>query len=101
MRSASGRASSASAWRSALTARIVGLVLSGGIRVVSAGIGTGLLLALWVMQALSGLLFGTRPHDPATFAGVASILLVVAMLACYVPARRAARVQPLETLRSE
>src|SRR5262245_9115270 len=82
-------------------ARIVRLVLSGGIRVASAGIGTGLLLALWVMQALSGLLFGTRPHDPATFATVASILFVVAMVACYVPARRAARVEPLETLRAE
>ncbi|HEY7285534.1 MAG TPA: ADOP family duplicated permease, partial [Vicinamibacterales bacterium] len=82
-------------------ARIVRLVLGGGIRVVSSGIGAGLLFALWVMDALSGLLFGTRPHDPVTFAGVASIVFAVAMLACYVPARRAARVEPLETLRAE
>jgi putative ABC transport system permease protein len=81
--------------------RIIALVLGDGIRLAALGVGAGLLAALWLTQALEGMLFGTAPHDPATFAGVAAVLTLVAMLACYVPARRASRVEPLAILRAE
>jgi ABC-type antimicrobial peptide transport system permease subunit len=81
--------------------RIVRLVLGDGVRLASAGVGAGLLGALWITQMLEGLLFGTRPQDPVTFLGVAALLAMVALVACYVPARRASRVHPAETLRAE
>lgn len=80
---------------------IVRLVLGDGVRLAVGGVGAGLLGALWVTQMLEGLLFGTRPEDPATFIGVAALLTMVTMIACYVPARRASRVEPAETLRAE
>jgi putative ABC transport system permease protein len=79
---------------------IVRLVLGDGVKLAGVGIAGGLLGALWVTDAFAHLLFGTSPQDPATFIGVASVLGAVALLACYVPARRAARVDPAETLRS-
>jgi ABC-type lipoprotein release transport system permease subunit len=67
----------------------------------SIGVGSGLLISLWTTQALEGLLFGTRPQDPTTFVAAAVVLSVVATLACYLPARRASSVAPLEILRAE
>ena len=58
-----------------------------------------LLIALAATRWLETLLFEVTPHDPATFAGIAALLLVIALLACYIPARRAARVDPLTVLR--
>jgi ABC-type lipoprotein release transport system permease subunit len=49
---------------------------------------------------MTGLLYGVRPTDPMTFAGVALLLMGIAVLACYMPARRATRVDPLNTLRA-
>jgi putative ABC transport system permease protein len=72
-----------------------------GILLVLAGLAVGVGGALVVTRWLGTLLFHVPPYDPATFAGVAAMLLLVAMLACYVPARRAARVDPVVALRYE
>jgi putative ABC transport system permease protein len=54
-----------------------------------------------VARLMSGMLFGVRPSDPVTFAGVALLLMGVALLGCYFPARRATRVDPMVALRHE
>lgn len=78
---------------------MVALVLRQGIRLVAAGIGLGLLGSLLAGRALSGLLHGLSPADPVTLVGAAAVLLAVATLACYLPARDASRVDPLVALR--
>jgi ABC-type antimicrobial peptide transport system permease subunit len=90
--------------RSALGATrrvITAMVLGEGLRLTLAGIALGLAIAWGSTRWLEALLFEVQPQDPITFAGIAAILLAVAALACYVPARRAARVDPLIALRSE
>jgi predicted permease len=82
-------------------ARIVRLVLGDGMRLAAWGVSSGLLASLWMMQALQRFLYGTEPQDSRTFIAVAGILMSVAMLASVVPARRAARVEPVEVLRAE
>jgi predicted permease len=79
---------------------VLRLVLARAVRLAAAGILTGGLLALGAAQGLSSLLFGVAPADPVTFAAVAGILLVTALLGSWVPARRASRVDPMEVLRS-
>ena len=66
-----------------------------------AGAMIGLTWALWLTRLMSHLLFEVTPTDPATFAGVAVLLIVVALAACWLPARRAARVDPITALRGE
>jgi len=65
------------------------------------GLIAGLLGALVVTRLASSLLFGVRPADPLTFTGVALFMMLVAFVACLVPARRATRVDPLVALRTE
>jgi putative ABC transport system permease protein len=76
-------------------------VLLGGMRLVLVSIGIGLVGSLAVTRLIAGLLYQVRPADPITFAGIALLLAMVALLACYLPARRATRVDPALTLRSE
>jgi predicted permease len=78
---------------------IVSLVLGEGLRTAGGGIAIGLLGALALTRSLQSLLFGVTAHDPLVFAGVAIVLLAVALAACYVPARRATRVDPMVALR--
>ena len=88
--------------RTALGARpsdIVRLVLRQATIVAAAGIGAGLWIAYALSSALSAVLYGVNPHDGATFAAAAVALALVAALACLVPARRAARVDPLDAMR--
>jgi putative ABC transport system permease protein len=90
--------------RLALGARradIYKLILGQGLRLVLAGLGVGLGGTLVSTRLLSGLLFGVTPTDPQTFAGVPLLLAAVTLLACYLPARRAARVDPMVALRYE
>jgi putative ABC transport system permease protein len=77
------------------------LVVNRGVKLAVAGIAIGLAGVLALTRVLSSLLFGVRPTDPLTFAGVALLLTGVAMLACYVPAHRAMRVDPMVALRYE
>ncbi|HXB69877.1 MAG TPA: ABC transporter permease [Candidatus Acidoferrales bacterium] len=85
----------------ARAADILGLVLSDGVRLALAGIAAGALASAWTTEALAGLLFGVKPTDPASFAAAATVLATVAVAACYLPARRAARLDPVAALREE
>jgi predicted permease len=76
-------------------------VVANGMRLAVIGIVLGLGGALALTRLLGTLLYGIGASDPGTFAGVAAILSMVALLACYIPARRATRVDPLIALRSE
>jgi putative ABC transport system permease protein len=76
-------------------------VVLGGMRLVLASIAVGLVGSLLVTRLISGLLYQVRPADPLTFALIAVLLATVALLACYLPARRATRVDPALALRSE
>jgi len=77
------------------------LILRQGLSLVSVGVVIGLAAALLTGRALSGLLFGVGGTDPVSLAGAALVLSVVALCACYLPARRATRVDPLMALRQE
>jgi putative ABC transport system permease protein len=90
--------------RIALGARageVLGNILGEGLKLVAAGLGIGVVAALALTRFLKWLLFGVETYDPATFAGVAVVLLAAAILACLVPARRATRVDPNVALRCE
>ena len=76
-------------------------VVLGGMRLVLLSIVIGLVGSLMVTRLIAGLLYQVRPADPVTFAGIGLLLTAVALLACYLPARRATRVDPALTLRSE
>jgi putative ABC transport system permease protein len=77
------------------------LIVSQGMRMVLIGIVLGLVGAFALTRALASLLLGVGTTDAVTFVGVAGLLVAVAFLACYIPARRAARVDPLVALRHE
>ena len=80
---------------------VLALVLGRGLKLAGAGIVLGLIGAIRSTQLLRSLLFGVGPTDPITFVVVPLLLVVVALLACWLPARRAAAVDPMEALRSE
>jgi putative ABC transport system permease protein len=80
---------------------VLRLVVSEGMKVALIGIGAGLVAALAVGRALSSIVYGVPVRDPATFIAVAIVLSVVALAACFMPARRAAKVDPMVALRYE
>jgi predicted permease len=85
----------------ATPAEVLRLFVGAGLRLAGAGVAAGVLAAAAATRLLAGLLYGVGPTDPATFAAAAFLLLGVALLASFVPARRAATTDPLAALRSE
>jgi putative ABC transport system permease protein len=80
---------------------VLRLVVGQGMALAAIGLVTGVAAALGLTRWMSRLLFGVRPTDPLTFLAVAAVLAAVALAACYLPARRATRVNPVEALRHE
>jgi len=85
----------------AQTGDVLRLIVSQGFKLVLMGLGLGLIGAFALMWVIASLLFGVTTKDPLTYAAVAILLAVVALLACYIPARRASRVDPMEALHYE
>jgi putative ABC transport system permease protein len=81
--------------------RVLGMVVGQGIGMALAGAALGVAGALALTRGMSSLLYGVSATDPATFAGVAAVLVLVAVMASYLPARRAARIEPQLALRGE
>jgi putative ABC transport system permease protein len=82
-------------------ADILGLVLKEGLGLTLAGVGLGLAASLGFTRLLGSLLFGVSATDPLTFAAAAVVLAATALLACYVPAHRGMRLQPIRALRED
>jgi ABC-type antimicrobial peptide transport system permease subunit len=80
--------------------RVQSAIIGKTLRMALIGVVIGTVASYAVAGAISALLFGTRPSDPLTFAGTVALLLVVALLAGFLPARRAARIEPMVALRS-
>jgi predicted permease len=80
---------------------VLQMVLTQGAKMALVGVAIGIGAALGLTRLMTSLLFGVTPHDPLTFAAVAGLLIFVALLACYIPARRATRVDPMVALRYE
>jgi putative ABC transport system permease protein len=80
---------------------VMKMVLGQGTKLAAVGVGIGLVGAFALTRVMSTLLFEVSVTDPATFAAVVALLAIVALLACYIPARRATKVDPLIALRCE
>jgi ABC-type antimicrobial peptide transport system permease subunit len=80
---------------------VLKIVLRQGTKLALVGVGIGIAAALALTRLMTNLLFGVTAHDPLTFVAVAALLILVALLACYIPARRATLVDPIVALRYE
>jgi len=80
---------------------VVRLILKQGMRLTAIGIACGLALSFAATRLLADLLYGIKPADPLTYVSVSLLLAVIALVSCYVPARRAASIDPMKSLRAE
>jgi putative ABC transport system permease protein len=80
---------------------VAGMVIRQGMLPVASGLLAGIVITLGFGTAIGGMLYQVHPADPITFAGVTLLLGSVALLACWIPARRAADIAPIEALRYE
>jgi putative ABC transport system permease protein len=80
---------------------ILRMIVGQGAKLAGIGLGIGIALALGASRLLQGLLFGVTPRDPAILAAVMVLVAVAALCACYIPGRRALRVEPMVALRAE
>jgi len=80
---------------------VLSLIVRQGMTLAVAGVALGLMAALALTRVLSSMLYEVKPTDPITFGSVALLLTAVAFLACFIPARSAAKVDPMEALRYE
>jgi putative ABC transport system permease protein len=80
---------------------ILGLLFGRGMRLMAMGIGAGVLAALALTRLMGQLLFDVSPTDPVTLSAVVLLLALMALIACYVPAVRAMRIDPMRALRTE
>jgi putative ABC transport system permease protein len=85
----------------ALQKDVLEMIVTQGAKLAFAGIAIGMLAALALTRAMATLLYNVSPFDPITLAAVAALLVMVALVACYLPARRAAQVDPMVALRHE
>jgi ABC-type antimicrobial peptide transport system permease subunit len=85
----------------AVPGQIHWMVVKRGLALTLSGLILGLGAGLWLTRILASLLFGVSAADPTTFLAVSGIMLIVTLIACYAPARRATRVDPLIALRAE
>jgi putative ABC transport system permease protein len=85
----------------ATAADVVALVLRQGMWIVGVGLAAGLAVVFTVGRLVQALLYHTSPHDPLALAATGTLLAIIALVACFIPARRAAKVDPLLALRAE
>jgi ABC-type antimicrobial peptide transport system permease subunit len=80
-------------------ARVVGEVMGEGLRLAAAGVVIGILAALAASRLLATQLYGVRPHDPLSYAATVAVLTIAVLIACFIPARRATSISPMDALR--
>lgn len=80
---------------------VLGLILRRGVALAATGLAIGIAASLLLTRFMTGMLYGVRPFDLLTFAGVSVVLLLVSLIASMVPAYRAARLDPMNTLREQ